>query len=297
MQNFQSIYRSDVESDWCPGCGDFGILSAIIQALGELEIPPWKCAIFSGIGCSGKTPHFINTYGIHTLHGRPLPFAIGAKMANPSLTVIAISGDGDGYGIGAGHFVNAGRRNVDITYIVHNNGVYGLTKGQASPTLKRGAQPKSLKYPNLNDMVNPIALALASGYSFVARGFAYNVKHLKEIIKQAVIHKGLALVDVLQPCPVFNTVDTKEKYMERIKILDGNEFPTTDIKKALEKALDEENLWIGIFYKNPEKETYEERYSEILSSYPSESPANLKMSDEKGNPNTDISEVLSNFLC
>ncbi|GBD03966.1 2-oxoglutarate oxidoreductase subunit KorB [bacterium HR19] len=297
MQNFQSIYRSDVESDWCPGCGDFGILSAITQALGELEIPPWKCAIFSGIGCSGKTPHFINAYGIHTLHGRPLPFAIGAKMANPSLTVIAISGDGDGYGIGAGHFVNAGRRNVDITYIVHNNGVYGLTKGQASPTLKRGVQPKSLKYPNLNDMVNPIALALASGYSFVARGFAYNVKHLKEIIKQAVIHKGLALIDVLQPCPVFNTVDTKEKYMERIKILDGNEFPTTDIKKAFEKALDEENLWIGIFYKNPEKQTYEERYSEILSSYPSECPANLKMSDEKGNPTTDISEVLNNFLC
>jgi 2-oxoglutarate ferredoxin oxidoreductase subunit beta len=292
----QSIFRSDVESDWCPGCGDFGILSALIQALSELEIPPSKCAIFSGIGCSGKTPHFINAYGIHTLHGRPLPYAIGAKLANPSLTVIAISGDGDGYGIGAGHFVNAGRRNVDITYIVHNNGVYGLTKGQASPTLRRGAQPKSLKYPNINDMINPIAIALAAGYTFVARGFAYNVKHLKDIIKQAIVHKGLALVDVLQPCPVFNTVDTKESYMERIKVLDDS-FPTSDIKVAMEKALDQDTLWIGVFYKDESKDTFEERFQKILSEYPEVCPANIKMSDDDGRPTSDIREVLESFIC
>ena len=292
----QSVFRSDVESDWCPGCGDFGILSALIQALSELEIPPSKCAIFSGIGCSGKTPHFINAYGIHTLHGRPLPYAIGAKLANPSLTVVAISGDGDGYGIGAGHFVNAGRRNVDITYIVHNNGVYGLTKGQASPTLKKGAQPKSLKYPNINDMINPIAIALAAGYTFVARGFAYNVKHLKDIIKQAIIHKGLALVDILQPCPVFNTVDTKESYMERIKVLDDS-FPTSDIKVAMEKALDQDTLWIGAFYKDESKDTFEERFQKILSEYPEVCPANIKMSDDDGRTTSDIREVLENFIC
>jgi len=292
----QSVFRSDVESDWCPGCGDFGILSALIQALSELEIPPSKCAIFSGIGCSGKTPHFINAYGIHTLHGRPLPYAIGAKLANPSLTVVAISGDGDGYGIGAGHFVNAGRRNVDITYIVHNNGVYGLTKGQASPTLRKGAQPKSLKYPNINDMINPIAIALAAGYTFVARGFAYNVKHLKDIIKQAIIHKGLALVDILQPCPVFNTVDTKESYMERIKVLDDS-FPTSDIKVAMEKALDQDTLWIGAFYKDESKDTFEERFQKILSEYPEVCPANIKMSDDDGRTTSDIREVLENFIC
>jgi 2-oxoglutarate ferredoxin oxidoreductase subunit beta len=292
----QSVFRSDVESDWCPGCGDFGILSALIQALSELEIPPSKCAVFSGIGCSGKTPHFINAYGIHTLHGRPLPYAIGAKLANPSLTVVAISGDGDGYGIGAGHFVNAGRRNVDITYIVHNNGVYGLTKGQASPTLRKGAQPKSLKYPNINDMINPIAIALASGYTFVARGFAYNVKHLKDIIKQAIIHKGLALVDILQPCPVFNTVDTKESYMERIKVLDDS-FPTSDIKVAMEKALDQDTLWIGVFYKDESKDTFEERFQKILSEYPEVCPANIKMRDDDGRTTSDIREVLESFTC
>ncbi len=289
-----NVFRSDIESDWCPGCGDFGILSALTQALTEMEIPPWRCAIFSGIGCSGKTPHFINSYGIHTLHGRPLPFAIGAKIANPSLTVIAISGDGDGYGIGAGHFVNAGRRNVDITYLVFNNGVYGLTKGQASPTLRKGAQPKSLKYPNINDMINPIALAICAGYTFVARSFAYDVKHLKEMIKLAIAHRGLSFVDILQPCPVFNTVDTKEKYLERIKKL-PDEQPSCS-KDAIEKAMDTETLWIGVFLK-VEKDTYEDRLAEVAGGYPNVSPANFKMSEDSGRPSTDISKALENFLC
>ncbi len=284
----KDMYRSDLEIDWCPGCGDFGILQSITQALAELEIPPYKTALFSGIGCSGKTPHFINTYGIHTLHGRPLPFAIGAKMANPELVVIAISGDGDAYGIGVGHLVNAGRRNVNLTYIVYNNGVYGLTKGQASPTLRRRAQPKSLKYPNINDNINPISIAISAGYTFVARSFAYNVKHLKEIIKQSIIHRGLGLIDVLQPCPVFNTVDTREKYLEKIKILPPD-FPTDSPLKAIEKALDTEHLWIGVFFKI-EKDTYEERYSEILKNYPRLSPSKVQDST------SDISFAVKNFV-
>lgn len=288
------IFRSDVESDWCPGCGDFGILSAITQALAELEIPPWQCAIFSGIGCSGKIPHFINAYGIHTLHGRPLPYATGAKLANPSLHVIAISGDGDAYGIGIGHLVNAGRRNVNITYIVFNNGVYGLTKGQASPTLRKDAQPKSLKYPNMQEAINPLAIALSAGYTFVARGFAYDVKNLKDIIKQAIVHEGLALVDVLQPCPVFNTVDTKEKYMERIKKL-PEEFPTDDMMKAMEKALDQ-TLWVGVLYK-VSKETYEQRFEKLLGNYKKNPPAKAKISLNGGEPATDISDALTDFLC
>jgi len=291
----KTLFRSDVESDWCPGCGDFGILSAITQALAELEIPPWQCVIFSGIGCSGKTPHFINCYGIHTLHGRPLPYATGAKLANPNLTVIAISGDGDAYGIGIGHLVNAGRRNIDITYIVHNNGVYGLTKGQASPTLKKGAQPKSLKYPNIQGSINPIAIALSAGYTFVARGFAYDVKNLKEIIKQGIMHKGLALIDVLQPCPVFNTVDTKESYLARIKKLPEDEFPTDDIMKAMEKALSQE-LWVGIFYK-VEEETYENRFEKLLGNYREMPPALAKITSNGGEPSTDISYALKDFFC
>lgn len=284
----KELYKSDYESDWCPGCGDFGILQALIQSLSELEISPWKTVIFSGIGCSGKTPHYINSYGIHTLHGRPLPFAIGAKMANPSLNVIAISGDGDAYGIGIGHFVNVGRRNPDITYIVYNNGVYGLTKGQASPTLRRNLQPKSLKYPNINNSINPIAIAVSAGYTFVARSFAYNVKHLKDTIKKAILHKGIAFIDVLQPCPTFNTVDTKESYMQRIKIL-PEDHNKKDAVEAIKYALDVDNLWIGIFYQ-VEDQTYEQRYSQILGQYPKNCPANIDMSVI-----TDVSDSLKDF--
>lgn len=285
----KELYKSDYESDWCPGCGDFGILQALIQALAELEIPPWKTVIFSGIGCSGKTPHYVNSYGIHTLHGRPLPFAIGAKIANPSLNVIAISGDGDAYGIGVGHFVNAGRRNVDITYIVYNNGVYGLTKGQASPTLRRSSQPKSLKYPNINNSINPIAIAISAGYTFVSRSFAYNVKHLKDIIKSAILHKGISFVDVLQPCPTFNTVDTKEVYLQRIKNLP--DYNKKDVFEAMKYALDVSNLWIGIFYQT-EDQTYDQRYEEILSHYPEVYPAKID-----ANRITDISDSLKDFAC
>ena len=147
-------YKTEVHNDWCPGCGDFGIVNAIQMSLAEMQIPRHKAAIFSGIGCSGKTSHFINVNGVHTLHGRVLTFAQGAKLTNPDLTVIAVGGDGDGLGIGAGHFVAAGRRNLDMTYIIFNNGVYGLTKGQASPTLKLGEKTKSLPSPNTNYNVN-----------------------------------------------------------------------------------------------------------------------------------------------
>ena len=171
-------YKTDVHNDWCAGCGDFGILNAIQMALVDMQIPRHRTAIFSGIGCSGKTPHFVNTYGIHTLHGRVLPFAIGAKLANPEIQIIAVGGDGDGLGIGAAHFVNSGRRNVDMAYIIFDNAVYGLTKGQASPTLKLGLKTKSLPNPNINQGINPIALALVSGFTFIARGYSYDVKHL-----------------------------------------------------------------------------------------------------------------------
>src|SRR3990172_4388955 len=205
-------YKTTLFNDWCPGCGNFGILTALQMAMVDLQLVPSNVAIFSGIGCHRKTPHFVNAYGVHTLHGRALPFAIGAKLADPSLEVIVHGGDGDGLGIGAGHFVNAGRRNLDMTYIIHDNGVYGLTKGQASPTLKLGVKTKAISKPNINEGVNPLLLAYAAGYTFIARGYAYDVKHAKDLIKQAARHKGLAFVDVLQPCPTYNDLNTKEWY-------------------------------------------------------------------------------------
>src|SRR5574342_1002787 len=183
MESKLSDYKTEAHNDWCPGCGDFRIVNAIQMALTEMKIPRHKAALFSGIGCSGKTSHFVNVFGVHTLHGRVLTFAQGAKLANPDMTIVAAGGDGDGLGIGAGHFVAAGRRNIDMTYIIYNNGVYGLTKGQASPTLKLGMKTKSLSPPNVNDAINPIALAFISGFTFIARGYAYDIGHLKNLLK------------------------------------------------------------------------------------------------------------------
>lgn len=308
-------YKTDVHNDWCPGCGDFGILNAIQLALAELQLPNHRVVIFSGIGCSGKTPHFIKTYGIHTLHGRVLPYAIGAKLAEPNLNVIAVGGDGDGLGIGAGHFVNAGRRNVDLTYIVFDNGVYGLTKGQASPTLKLGVKTKSLPKPNINQNVNPIALALVSGFTFVARGYAYDIKHLKELIKSAIIHKGLAFIDVLQPCPTYNDIYTKEWFSEgkidpetkksipRLYKLedvgyDGivREGSIEEVNKKLVQAFLKSNEWgdripIGIFYKNEFVPTYEERIEKVIPDYKANPPA-LQRIEIDGISIADISNLI-----
>ncbi|MEN3047266.1 MAG: 2-oxoacid:ferredoxin oxidoreductase subunit beta [Candidatus Caldarchaeales archaeon] len=310
-------YRVGITNDWCPGCGDFGILASIQMALMELQIPPHKVAIFSGIGCSGKLPHYVNAYGIHTVHGRPLPFAIGAKVANPGLTVLAVSGDGDGLGIGAGHFVNAGRRNVDITYVIHNNEVYGLTKGQASPTMRRGMKTKALARPNINDAVNPVALAIVSGYTFVARGYAYDTKHLKDLIKQAIQHRGTSLVEVLQPCPTYNDVHTKEWYSgeDRIDPATGKPMPrvykleetgydgvvkegteqevigkmTAAIAKAYEFG---DRIPIGVFYRNPFVPTYDERVSSLAPSYRLAPPAVSPIRDRSLRPAADIEPLL-----
>lgn len=308
-----SDFKTDVFVDWCPGCGNFGILAALQMALAELGLEPHHIVLVSGIGCSGKPPHFVKTYGVHTLHGRTLPFAQGIKIANPELEVIAMGGDGDGLGIGAGHFVNAGRRNVDMAYLIHDNAVYGLTKGQASPTLKLGLKTKSLPKPNINEAVNPIALALITGYTFVARAYAYDTKHLKEIIKQAIKHKGLAFVDILQPCPTYNDINTKEWYAgeDRIDPQTGKPQPrlykldeigydplvrdsAEDLSKkmaAVEKAQEwGDRIPIGVFYKNELTSTFQERVSKRIPFYLSEPPAKQEISDETGASAADISE-------
>jgi 2-oxoglutarate/2-oxoacid ferredoxin oxidoreductase subunit beta len=315
MEYKLSDYKTEVHNDWCPGCGDFGILNAIQMSLSELKIPPHNVALFSGIGCSGKTPHFIHTYGIHTLHGRVLPFAQGAKLSNPNLKIIAVGGDGDGLGIGSGHFVNSGRRNVDITYIIYNNGVYGLTKGQAAPTLKLGMKTKSLPQPNMNDSINPISLALISGFTFVARGYSYDIKHLKETIKKGVLHKGLSFIDVLQPCPTYNDINTKEWYQSyeideanpSIKIpkiykledenyngIVDNENEISDkISLAIEKSREwEKRIPTGVFYQNDKIITYGERIENRIENYLSSPPATQAINDKDGNTIANIDNHL-----
>jgi 2-oxoglutarate ferredoxin oxidoreductase subunit beta len=313
-------YKTDVHNDWCPGCGDFGILQSVQMALFELGIPRHKAVIFSGIGCSGKTPHFVNVYGIHTLHGRAVPFAIGARLANPELNVIVVGGDGDGLGIGVGHFVSSGRRNVNLTYIVYNNAVYGLTKGQASPTLKLGMKTKSLPKPNINDAVNPIALALVSGYTFIARGYSYDVKHLKEIIKKAILHKGLSFIDVLQPCPTYNDINTKDWYMGKDRVDPKTGKPMPRIYKLEEEGYDPyvynlddgelEKKWIqviekslewgdripvGIFYVNELISSYEERIQDVISDYIVNPPVKQKISKDGRLSNVNLERMLAEF--
>ncbi|MEB3861437.1 MAG: 2-oxoacid:ferredoxin oxidoreductase subunit beta [Desulfurococcales archaeon] len=289
-------YKTDVWSDWCPGCGDFGIVAAMQKAFAELDLDPAQTVVVSGIGCSSKTPHFIHANGVHTLHGRAIPFATGIKLANPRLTVVVNGGDGDLLGIGAGHFVAVGRRNVDITVILHNNQVYGLTKGQASPTLRRWEQVKSLPRPNIQDAVNPIALAIASGYTFVARGYALWVDHLKELIKAAIRHKGTALIDVLQPCVTYNNLYTADFYKGRLYKLEEEpgwdpivHEPSIDeidekVARAWEKALEwGQRIPVGVFYVNPHVETYEERIAKLNPLY-QEKPIALQEIEENGAP-------------
>lgn len=233
---------------WCPGCGNFGILKALNKALIEMEIEPRQILLVSGIGQAGKLPHYTRGNVFNSLHGRPVPPAIGAKIANSELIVIAVSGDGDAYGEGGNHFLHAARRNHDITYLVHNNQVYGLTKGQASPTSDVGFVTKTTPYGAVSP-VNPVALAIIGGASFVSRGFAGDVDHLSDLIKKGITHRGFALIDILQPCVSFNHRNTFQWYKKRVYKLDDESYDPTDKKAALEKALEwGERIPIGIIY-------------------------------------------------
>jgi 2-oxoglutarate ferredoxin oxidoreductase subunit beta len=312
--------KSDVHSDWCPGCGDFGITNAIQQAVAGLGLKPWETFMVSGVGCSGKVPHYIHTYGMHTLHGRALAFAQGAKISNPKLTVVAAGGDGDGYGIGAGHFVHAGRRNLDMTYVVFNNEVYGLTKGQASPTLAQGAQPKSLALPNPTQALNPIALALACGYTFIARSYAFDAKHLKATLMKAIEHKGMALVDVLQPCPTYNNLHTKDFFAETVQVEGGQTVPRVyyledtgydgqvknpnDIHEVnakmaacFERAHQvEERVPLGVYYQI-EKPTFHDILKDNLPPLREYAPVDLPYYDPKTmRATTDLSRAVQDYV-
>jgi 2-oxoglutarate ferredoxin oxidoreductase subunit beta len=242
--------KGKVDPDWCPGCGDFGVLAAVQKALVELQIPKHEVATISGIGCSSNFPGFIDTYGMHTLHGRSLPVASGMKLANHAMTVLVTGGDGDGFGIGAGHFVHTMRRNLDLTYIVMDNQIYGLTTGQTSPTSRIGMKTKSMPFGNVDAPVNPISLALSAGATFVARGFSAEQKHLTELLKRAIQHKGFSFIDVFSPCVTYNHDNTFQWFRPRVKKLEDNPaYDPSDFQAAVEKSL----LWgdeipIGLFF-------------------------------------------------
>ncbi len=230
-------FKGRVDPDWCPGCGDFGVLAAVQKALVELQIPNHQIVTISGIGCSSNFPGFIETYGMHTLHGRSLPVATGVKMANHELTVLVTGGDGDGFGIGGNHFTHTIRKNVDLTYIVMDNQIYGLTTGQTSPTSRIGMKTKSAPYGNIESPINPISMALAAGATFVARGFSGEQKHLTELIKQAIQHKGFSFLDVFSPCVTYNKDNTFQWFRPRVKKLEDEAgHDTSNWLAAMEKS-------------------------------------------------------------
>ena len=308
-------FSVEIQNDWCAGCGDHGILHALEKAFAELELEKYQTAVFGGIGCSGKTPYYLDTNGIHTLHGRVLPFASGAKLANPDLTVIAVGGDGDGLGIGAGHFANTGRRNLDITYLLFNNGVYGLTKGQASPTIRQGEQTKAMPQASTQTDLNPIMLALTSGFTWIARGYAYDIHQLTSLIKNAIQHKGSSFLEILQPCPVYNDLHDKQWYEDngitdypRIYSVEDENYDAVipadadksirneKISQCVMKALEwDEHIPTGLFYHDINAIELTQQMSSQQSSYIKTPPAKQPVVDNK-NRNTLETEALFSLV-
>jgi 2-oxoglutarate ferredoxin oxidoreductase subunit beta len=242
---------------WCPGCGNFLILAALKKAVSEMNLHPSKTVVVSGIGCSSGLPHWIETYGFHSIHGRAIPVATGIKLSNHELNVIVVSGDGDGYGIGLNHLIHAMRRNLDITFLGHNNQIYGLTLGQTSPTSEQGAKTVSTPHGSIELPVNPISLALASGATFIARAYAGNTKQLTELIVKGTEHKGFALIDVFQPCVTFNKVNTFDFFNERVYDLQKENHSTSDLNAAFLKSFEYgKRIPTGLFYQT-QRATYE----------------------------------------
>jgi len=252
-------YMSPVKPTWCPGCGDYGILAAVKQGLVQAGLAPHQVLIVSGIGCGSKLPDYTRANGFMTLHGRPLPVATGAKLGNHGLKVVTVHGDGDSMGLGMGHFIHTARRNLDIVDLIQNNQIYGLTKGQYSPTSDPGFVTKTSLDGSIEVAANPVALALTAGGTFVARGFAGDTKGLADLIAQALEHKGYALVDILQPCVTFNRKNTYDWYRERVYSLEEEGHDPGDRLAAFQKALEwGDRIPLGVFYRT-QRPSYEEQ--------------------------------------
>lgn len=256
-------FRGD-QPTWCPGCGHFSVMSSLQKAAADLGIEPHQMGVISGIGCSGKISEYTRAYGFHTLHGRALPVAQGAALGNKDVKIVASGGDGDGYGIGAGHFIHAVRRNINLTYLVMDNHIYGLTKGQTSPTSEQGFISKSSPKGSAEQPVHPLETALVNGITFLAQGFSGNIKQLNEIVKAALQHKGFALVNVFSPCVTFNKVNTYDFYKEHlVDVASLDDYDSSDRMKVIGKIREANGLLTGILYQEDRP-----TFSDIISDFP-----------------------------
>lgn len=256
VEHTQQTLKSPIFPTWCPGCGDFGIWASLKQAIVDLALPEEQLVIVYGVGCSGNMADFNRVYGFHALHGRAIPDAEGIKLANHDLKVIVIAGDGDTYGEGLNHFLTAIRGNHDITLIIHDNQVYGLTTGQNSPTTAKGTKTKSNPLGVVDQPVNPVAFALSADATFVARGYAGKIPHLTNLMKQAIQHPGTSVLDVFQPCVSFNKVNTHQWFQTKIYDLQEKGHDTSDKVSAWQKSYETEGLPIGLFYQDDKPLSY-----------------------------------------
>ena len=257
-------FRNNVKPNWCPGCGDFSVQAAIQRAAANVGLEPENLAVISGIGCSGRISGYINSYGLHGIHGRSLPIAQGVKMANRDLTVIASGGDGDGFAIGMGHTIHAIRRNIDITYIVMDNQIYGLTKGQTSPRSAVGFKTKSTPEGSMEQAISPMEMALTAGATFVAQGFSTDLKELTALIEAGMKHKGFSLINVFSPCVTYNKVNTYDWFKENLTKLSSIEnYDSSNREEAMQTLMKHKSLVTGLIYQNTEQPSYQE----LLTSY------------------------------
>jgi 2-oxoglutarate ferredoxin oxidoreductase subunit beta len=272
-------FRNNVKPNWCPGCGDYSIQAAIQRAAANVGLEPENLAVISGIGCSGRISGYINAYGFHGVHGRSLPIAQGVKMANRDLTVIASGGDGDGFAIGMAHTVHAIRRNINMTYIVMDNQIYGLTKGQTSPRSAVGFKTKSTPEGSIESSLSPLEIAMAAGATFVAQSFSSNLKQLTQVIEAGIKHEGFSFINVFSPCVTFNKVNTYDWFKENIVDLDENpNYDPTNRVMAMSQIMETNGLACGVLYQNTSRPSYEN----LVPGFSKEglSKQNLEMNEE-----------------
>ncbi|MBM7698257.1 2-oxoacid:ferredoxin oxidoreductase subunit beta [Kurthia huakuii] len=282
-------FRNTIKPNWCPGCGDFSVQASIQRAAANLEIEPHELAVVSGIGCSGRLSGYINAYGLHGIHGRALPIAQGLKLANRDLNVIATGGDGDGFAIGMGHTVHSIRRNIDVTYVVMDNQIYGLTKGQTSPRSAAGFITKSTPGGAIEPSLKPLEVALSSGATFVAQGFSTDLKELTAMIEEGMKHKGFSFINVFSPCVTYNKVNTYDWFKEHLtKLSDIEGYDASNREQAMQTVMKHEGLVTGIIYQDTETPSYQEKlqgYSETALTY-----ENLELGEEK------LDELMKEFM-